>query len=175
MQKITLGCGCFWCVEAIFQSLKGVEKVLPGYSGGATAHPSYEEVCSGQTGHAEVVQIDYDETSISFQELMEVFFKTHDPTSLNRQGADVGTQYRSAIFYHTEDQKKKAEEIKKALDQSGAFENKIVTEISPMQNFYPAEKEHLNYYQSHAEQGYCRMVIQPKVEKFKSVFEKRLK
>ena len=156
MQKATLGSGCFWCVEAVFQTLKGVNKVLPGYSGGKISNPTYREVCSGLTGHAEVVQIEFDEKVISFIELLEVFFKTHDPTTLNKQGGDVGTQYRSSIFYHSEEQKETAEEVISKLNNSKAFPSKIVTEVVPFK-------------------GYCQMVVRPKVEKFKKVFENKLK
>ena len=142
----TFGSGCFWCTEAIFQSLKGVESVVSGYSGGSVENPSYEQVCSGTTGHAEVTQIQYDPNVISFKKLLEVFWKTHDPTTLNRQGADVGTQYRSAIFYHSEKQRELAEKYKKRLDESGAFPNPIVTEITAFTQFYPAEDYHQNYY-----------------------------
>lgn len=175
MQKITLGSGCFWCVEAVFGSLKGVISVKPGYSGGKIKNPSYREVCSGLTGHAEVVQLEFDESVILVEEILEVFFKTHDPTTLNRQGADSGTQYRSVIFYHHEEQKVVAEKIKQELDASKAFEDSIVTEIVPFENFYGAEKEHWNYYKNNPEQGYCRMVVRPKLEKFKKVFSDKLK
>jgi len=176
MQRVTLGSGCFWCVEAVFQQLKGVTSVKSGYSGGKIASPTYREVCSGLTGHAEVVQIEYDETELSFKDLLEVFFKTHDPTTLNRQGADAGTQYRSAIFYHTNEQKVVAEKVKADLEASGAYDAPIVTEITAFDNkFYEAEESHQNYYNNNPEQGYCRMVVQPKVEKFKKVFKDKLK
>ncbi|TKG89615.1 peptide-methionine (S)-S-oxide reductase [Puteibacter caeruleilacunae] len=171
----TFGNGCFWCTEAIFQQLKGVEKVAPGYSGGESKNPTYKEVCSGLTGHAEVIQISYNPNEISYEKLLEVFWKTHDPTTLNRQGADVGTQYRSVIFYHNEEQKKLAEKYMKKLDESGAYDDPIVTEISAFDKFYVAEDYHTNYYNNNKNQGYCRVVIQPKVEKFKKVFEEDLK
>ena len=174
IQKITLGSGCFWCVEAIYQQLKGVNKVSSGYSGGKIANPTYREVCSGLTGHAEVVQIEYDESLITLAELLEIFFRTHDPTTLNRQGADIGTQYRSVIFFHNEEQGKLAQNIKEELDNSGAFESPIVTEISPFESFYEAEDYHKNYYKEHPEESYCKLVIQPKVEKFQKVFENKL-
>jgi len=175
MQKITLGAGCFWCVEAIYKELKGVEKVEPGYSGGKIANPTYREVCSGLTGHAEVIQLEYDESVIDFKEILEVFFKTHDPTTLNRQGADVGTQYRSAIFYHNENQKEVAEKVISELENSSVFDNPVVTEVTEFTVFYPAEEYHKNYYKNNPEEGYCQMVVRPKVEKFKKVFGEKLK
>jgi len=175
MKKATFGSGCFWCVEAVFQALNGVEKVLPGYTGGKIANPTYREVCSGLTGHAEVIQIDYDEKVISFKQLLEVFFKTHDPTTLNQQGADKGTQYRSAIFYHNEAQKEEAEQTIAALNASNAFDKPIVTEVTEHKVFFEAEEYHKNYFKNNPEQGYCRMVVQPKVEKFKQVFADILK
>lgn len=175
LQVATFGNGCFWCTEAIFQRLNGVEKVVSGYSGGKVKNPTYKEVCSGLTGHAEVIQITYDPKRISFDELLEVFWKTHDPTTLNRQGADEGTQYRSAVFYHTDEQKQLAEEYKKKLDASGAFDNPIVTEITPFTAFYPAEDYHQNYFNLNGTQPYCSFVIQPKVEKFEKVFKSKLK
>lgn len=175
MALATFGNGCFWCTEAIFQQLKGVSKVVSGYAGGKVKNPSYKEVCSGLTGHAEVIQITYDPTLISYPELLEVFWQTHDPTTLNRQGADVGTQYRSVVFYHTDEQKQLAESYKKKLDESGAFDNPIVTEISPMTEYYPAEDYHQNYYNLNGSAPYCSYVIQPKLEKFKKVFKDKLK
>lgn len=175
MKKATFGSGCFWCVEAVFQALNGVEKVLPGYTGGKIANPTYREVCSGLTGHAEVIQIDYDETVISFKKLLEVFFKTHDPTTLNQQGADKGTQYRSAIFYHNEAQKEEAEQTIAALNASKAYDKPVVTEVTELRVFFEAEDYHKNYFKNNPEQGYCRMVVQPKVEKFKQVFADILK
>jgi peptide-methionine (S)-S-oxide reductase len=175
LEKATFGSGCFWCTEAIFENLKGVSSVVSGYAGGKVDNPTYEEVCSGTTGHAEVTQITYDPNIISFDELLEVFWKTHDPTTLNRQGNDVGTQYRSAIFYHNEEQKELAEEYKIELDKSGAWDNPIVTEITAYTNYYPAEKYHQDYYENNPNQGYCAFVIAPKLEKFKKVFKDKLK
>jgi peptide-methionine (S)-S-oxide reductase len=171
----TFGTGCFWCTEAVFQELKGVLKVTSGYSGGTVKNPSYEEVCSGETGHAECLQIIYDPKVISFDELLEVFWEAHDPTTLNRQGNDVGTQYRSVIFYHNEEQKRKAEEYKLKLDKSGAFNSPIVTEITSFTHFYAAENYHQDYYRLHGNQPYCSFVIRPKVEKFEKVFKSKLK
>jgi peptide-methionine (S)-S-oxide reductase len=175
LQIATFGSGCFWCTEAIFERLNGVVKVESGYSGGKVENPTYEEVCTGTTGHAEVTQITYDPAIISFDELLEVFWKTHDPTTLNRQGNDVGTQYRSVIFYHNEEQKELAEKYKAELDKSGVWDNPIVTEISPFTNFYSAEKYHQDYYNNNPNQGYCTFVITPKVEKFEKVFKDKLK
>ncbi|MFN8697743.1 MAG: peptide-methionine (S)-S-oxide reductase MsrA [Flavobacteriales bacterium] len=171
----TFGAGCFWCVEAIFQSLKGVEKVVSGYSGGAVKNPSYKEVCTGRTAHAEVVQITFDPSVISFAELLEVFFETHDPTTLNRQGADEGTQYRSAVFYHSDEQRRLAELAKKAGDESGNWSDPIVTEITAFTNFYSAEDYHQDYFAMNGEQPYCKMVVRPKVDKFKKKFQEKLK
>lgn len=175
MEKATFGSGCFWCVEAVFQQLKGVHTVKPGYSGGRIANPTYREVCSGLTGHAEVIQIEYESNLISFKDLLEVFFKTHDPTTLNQQGADRGTQYRSAIFYHSERQKTMAEEAIRELNEAGAYDSPIVTEVAEFKVFYEAEEYHQNYYKNNPEQGYCRMVVRPKVEKFEKVFKEKLK
>jgi peptide-methionine (S)-S-oxide reductase len=175
LQKATFGSGCFWCTEAIFERLNGVVKVESGYSGGKVENPTYEEVCTGTTGHAEVTQITYDPSIITFDELLEVFWKTHDPTTLNRQGNDAGTQYRSVIFYHNEDQKKLAEKYKAELDKSGAWDNPIVTEISLFINFYSAEDYHQDYYANNPNHGYCAFVIAPKVEKFEKVFKDKLK
>jgi peptide-methionine (S)-S-oxide reductase len=175
METATFGAGCFWCVEAVFQNLKGVESVVSGYSGGHIKNPSYKEVCNGNTGHAEVVQITYDPKVISFSELLEVFWQSHDPTTLNRQGNDVGTQYRSAIFYHNEEQQMLAEKYKKELDESDAFDDPIVTEITPFINFYKAEDYHQNYFNENPYQPYCSIIIRPKVEKFKKVFKDKLK
>ena len=172
----TFANGCFWCTEAIFQQLNGVIKVTSGYSGGHVIKPSYEEVCGKQTGHAEALQIIYDSTVITFDELLEVFWKTHDPTTLNQQGADIGPQYRSVVFYHTLEQKEKAEMYKAALDKEGIYSNPIVTAIEPFTNFYAAEEYHQNYYNNNGTtNGYCRIVITPKVEKFKKVFKDKLK
>jgi len=175
MALATFGNGCFWCTEAIFQQLKGVTKVVSGYAGGSVKNPTYKEVCTGQTGHAEVIQITYDPTVISFPELLEVFWQTHDPTTLNRQGADVGTQYRSVVFYHTDEQKQIAESYKEKLDKSGAFNNPIVTEVSPFNEYYPAEDYHQNYFNLNGSAPYCSYVIQPKLDKFKKVFKDKLK
>ncbi len=169
-EKATFGSGCFWCTEAVFQQLRGVQSVQSGYSGGHTADPTYEQVCSGRTGHAEVVQITFDPSVISFDELLKVFWQTHDPTTPNRQGHDVGTQYRSAIFYHNDDQRRIAEAYKKQLDASGTFAAPIVTEITPFKNFYPAEQYHQNYFRSNPAQSYCAGVIRPKLEKFTKEF-----
>jgi len=175
LQKATFGSGCFWCTEAIFENLNGVYSVVSGYAGGNVQNPTYEEVCTGTTGHAEVTQITYDSSLISYDELLEVFWKTHDPTTLNRQGNDVGPQYRSVIFYHNEEQKQLAEKYKAELDKSGAWDNPIVTEISPLTNYFPAENYHQDYYNNNSNQGYCAFVIAPKLEKFKKVFKDKLK
>lgn len=171
----TFGTGCFWCTEAIFQGLDGVLKVTSGYSGGHVDNPTYKEVCEGTTGHAEVIQIVYDATKITFDELLEAFWQSHDPTTLNRQGNDVGPQYRSVIFYHDDEQRKKAESYKAELDKSKAFDNPIVTEISPFTKFYVAENYHQDYYNNNGSQPYCYYVIRPKLEKFNKVFKDRLK
>ena len=171
----TYGAGCFWCLEAIFQELKGVETVIPGYMGGTVKNPSYKEVCTGRTGHAEVARITYDPTIIDFESLLEVFFRTHDPTTLNRQGNDRGTQYRSVIFYHDDIQKNLAEETIGKLEQAQVFTSPIVTEVVEAQVFYEAEEYHRDYFMNNPEQPYCSAVIRPKVEKFRKVFNKRLK
>jgi len=171
----TFGAGCFWCVEAVFQQLKGVIKVTSGYSGGETKNPTYKEVCSGETGHVEVCQIVYDPKQISFKELLEAFWQTHDPTTINRQGNDFGTQYRSVIFYHSEEQKELAQKYKKELDMSGAYEKPIVTAIEPYKNFYIAEDYHQNYYNQNGDQPYCSFMIKPKIEKFRKAFHDKLK
>ncbi|MFH6982365.1 peptide-methionine (S)-S-oxide reductase MsrA [Marinoscillum luteum] len=175
MEKITLGSGCFWCTEAVFQRLNGVESAVSGYSGGKTKDPFYKEVTTGRTGHAEVVQVTFDPAVISLEEILEVFWKTHDPTTLNRQGNDVGTQYRSAIFYHDPAQQVVAERLKKALDESGAWGDPIVTEITPFEVFYPAENYHQDYFNENGSQPYCQFVVAPKVKKFKEVFADKLK
>ena len=175
LQTATLGAGCFWCVEAIFQRLKGVKSVKSGYSGGTVKNPGYKEVCSGRTCHAEVVQVTYDPRVLSFDELLEVFWKTHDPTTMNRQGNDIGTQYRSAVFYHTEEQRSIAESYKKKLNEAAVYPTPIVTEITPFKEFYPAEDYHQNYYNQNSGEGYCRYVIQPKLEKFEKVFRDKLR
>lgn len=172
----TFGTGCFWCTEALFEQLNGVLSVTSGYSGGKISNPTYEEVSSGQTGHAECVQIVYEPGKISYDELLEAFFQSHDPTSLNRQGADEGTQYRSAIFYHNSAQKEKAEYYKDQLNKAGAYNKPIVTEISPFSKFYPAENYHQEYYRLNKYSNpYCAVVIRPKLEKFQKVFAKKLK
>ena len=175
LETATFGSGCFWCTEAIFLNVEGVKKVVSGYTGGSVKNPTYKEVCSGLTGHAEVVQLTFDPLVVSYDQLLEIFWQTHDPTTLNQQGADVGTQYRSVIYYHSEDQKKSAEFYKNRLDEEGAFANPIVTEISPATTFYRAEDYHQNYFDLNPEQMYCRMVIAPKLEKFQKVFAHKLK
>lgn len=167
----TFGAGCFWCVEAIFQDLKGVSDVVSGYSGGEVKNPSYAEVCAGNTGHAEVCQIHFNPQIITYRELLNVFWRIHDPTTLNRQGADVGTQYRSVIFYHNEEQGRLAEESKKETERSGLYKNPIVTEIEPFVQFYPAEEYHQDYYNQNPNQPYCRFTIDPKVKKFRKQFQ----
>jgi peptide-methionine (S)-S-oxide reductase len=174
MPYATFGSGCFWCTEAVFQQLKGVKSVVSGYSGGTVADPSYEQVCTGKTGHAEVCQIEYDSQLISYEDLLEVFFSTHDPTTLNRQGTDVGTQYRSVIFYHDAEQRKTAERVMNELEAKKTFKHPIVTEITAFENFYPAEDYHQNYFKNNPNQGYCRYVIAPKLAKFEKVFKLKL-
>ncbi len=174
-ETTTLGAGCFWCVEAIFQNLKGVSGVVSGYAGGAVDNPSYQQICAGRTGHAEVVQITFKPKVISFEDLLYIFWRSHNPTTLNRQGADVGTQYRSVIFYHTEAQKAIAEKSKAEIEDSGLWPNPIVTEITPFNNFYQAEEYHQNYYRLNPNQPYCRMVIDPKMQKFKKEFQPKLR
>jgi len=171
----TFGGGCFWCTEAIFDQLEGVIKVASGYSGGQVKNPSYKEVCTGTTGHAEVIHITYNPKIISFEELLEVFFNTHNPTILNRQGADIGTQYRSAVFYHDEAQKLAAEKMIAALDEASVFGDPIVTEVTKFDVFYPAENYHQDYYQNNKNQGYCSAVINPKLEKFQKMYKDKLK
>ena len=171
----TVGGGCFWCTEAQFQILDGVISVQSGYSGGTIKNPSYKEVCMGITGHAEVVQVAYDTTKLNYADILKAFFESHDPTQLNRQGNDVGTQYRSVIYFHSLEQKKVAEEIKAELDASGAYSSKIVTEISPFSVFYKAEDYHQNYFNDNGEASYCQFVIAPKLEKFKKAFKGKLK
>ena len=172
-EMATLGGGCFWCLEAVYQQLKGVQKVVSGYMGGHVDNPSYEAVCNGTTGHAEVVQVTYDPTIVTFSDILDVFFTIHDPTTLNRQGADVGTQYRSAIYTHSPEQKQIAEQsIKEA---SAYWDNPIVTEVTPEETFYPAEDYHQNYFVNNPHQGYCRVVVAPKVAKFRKQFLEQLK
>lgn len=171
----TFGAGCFWCVEAVFQQLKGVIKVQSGYEGGNISNPTYKQVCTGSTGHAEVCRIIYDKNLISYDDLLEVFWQTHDPTTMNRQGADVGTQYRSVVFYHNDFQKERAEYFKRKLNDEGAFVNPVITEISPATTFYVAEDYHQNYFNENGTEYYCTMVIKPKVDKFKKAFADKLK
>ncbi len=174
-EKATLANGCFWCTEAVFQRLNGVIEVQSGYTGGHIKHPAYREVCAGVTGHAEAIQIIFDPAVISFRELLEVFFATHDPTTLNRQGNDVGTQYRSGIFYHSEEQKQQAEAIIDYLDTEKVFDSFIVTEVTKADVFYHAESVHDNYYNQNPNQGYCQIIINPKIDKLKQYFKEKLK
>lgn len=171
----TLGGGCFWCVEAVFEQLRGVEKVVSGYTGGRTENPTYKQVCGGATGHAEVIQVTFDPSKVSYREILDVFFASHDPTTLNRQGADVGTQYRSAIFYHSPEQKQIAETRIKELNEEKLFPQPIVTEVTPAATFYPAEDYHQGYYRDNPYQGYCQAVISPKLAKFRKQFADKLK
>ncbi|MBX0332493.1 peptide-methionine (S)-S-oxide reductase MsrA [Pontibacter sp. HSC-14F20] len=175
MEKATFGGGCFWCTEAVFQELAGVQKVESGYAGGHMENPTYKQVTSGTTGHAEVLQITYDPDTISYDELLEVFWNTHDPTTLNRQGNDIGPQYRSIVLYHNDEQHEKAEKYLKELDASGAFDAPIVTTVEPLQEFYPAEDYHQNYFNTHGHEPYCSFVIRPKVDKFRKVFADKMK
>lgn len=175
LDTATFGTGCFWCTEAIFQQVEGVEKVTSGYSGGTVPNPTYEQVCSKTTGHAECLNIMYDPAKVSFDELLEIFWQVHDPTTLNRQGADAGPQYRSVVFYHNEEQKAKTAKYKAELDKSGAWDKPIVTTLEPFTEFYAAEAYHQNYYNNNTSQGYCQFVIRPKVEKFEKVFKSKLK
>ncbi|MGD2072292.1 MAG: peptide-methionine (S)-S-oxide reductase MsrA [Candidatus Thorarchaeota archaeon] len=174
MALATFGAGCFWCVEAAFQQLKGVSSVVSGYSGGTVENPTYKQVCTGTTGHAEACQIEFDPEKIGYEELLEVFFEIHDPTTRNRQGNDVGTQYRSVIFYHDSEQKNIAEKMKKELDAKGIWKNPIVTEITPFTTFYKAEEYHEDYYRKNPNQSYCRFVIKPKIDKFEKAFQLKL-
>lgn len=174
-QVITLGGGCFWCLEAVFEELKGVERVESGYSGGSISNPTYQQVCTGMTGHAEVVQVAFDPALISFRQILEVFFSIHDPTTLNRQGADVGTQYRSVIFYHTSEQQAVAVEVIAELDASGRWDDPIVTQLEPLETFYRAEDYHQRYYERNSRQGYCQVVIAPKLAKLRQEHSFRLK
>ena len=175
IETITLGNGCFWCTEAVFQQVNGVISVSSGYSGGHVVNQTYEQVCEKNTGHAEVLQVRFDTTLLSVDELLEIFWQTHDPTTLNRQGNDVGPQYRSVIFYHNQHQKERAEYFKKQLDASGAYSDPIVTAIEPFTNFYIAENYHQNYYNQNGSQPYCYFVIRPKLEKFEKAFKDKLK
>ncbi len=174
-QTVTLGGGCFWCLEAVFDNLQGVTDVVSGYAGGTAVNPSYQQVCTGMTGHAEVIQVRFEPAVISFREILEVFFSIHDPTTLNRQGSDVGTQYRSAIFYHTPEQKKIAEETIHELSEEKIWDDAIVTEVTELDVFYPAEEYHQEYFARNPGQGYCQMVVAPKVVKFRKKFATRLK
>lgn len=172
-ESVTFGAGCFWCVEAVFQRVNGVLNVSSGYMGGTTKNPTYEDVCTGMTGHAEVCRIEFNPETVSFKDLLEIFWKTHDPTTLNRQGNDVGTQYRSVIFYGTEKQKEEAEYYKQQLEAEKVYANPIVTEIAPESTFYKAEDYHQDYYNNNRSQGYCAFIITPKIEKFKKVFARK--
>lgn len=174
METLVLGGGCFWCTEAVFQRIKGVQKVVSGYMGGLFPNPSYREICTGKTGHAEVILVEFDPKQISLEELLLVFFKTHDPTTLNRQGNDVGTQYRSVVFYADEAQREAAEKLIQHLEKEQVFDAPIVTELTPASEFYPAEDYHQNYFNQNGYQPYCTFVIQPKLEKFKKEFKEKL-
>jgi peptide-methionine (S)-S-oxide reductase len=175
LEVATLGGGCFWCTEAVFSDLKGVVKVESGYSGGTVANPSYEQVCTGRTGHAEVAQITFDPEVISYKEILDIFFTVHDPTTLNRQGADVGTQYRSIIFYHNNEQRAVAEQVIKEITAAGMWESPIVTQVEPLKAFYKAEDYHQQYFENNPRQSYCQIVIAPKVRKFREHYKDRLK
>lgn len=175
MTKATFAGGCFWCTEAIFQMIKGVSKITPGYTGGTIDNPTYEEVSSGRTGHAEAVQIEYNENIVSYDTLLDIFFATHNPTTLNRQGYDIGTQYRSAIFYENDSQKKEAENKITSLNNSGIYKSKIVTDLEPLTNFYEAEDYHKNYYQNNPNKPYCKLIIDPKIKKLLKNYQKNLK
>ena len=174
-ETITFGSGCFWCTEAIFQQVKGVEKVVSGYSGGHVVNPTYEEVCGKETGHAEVCQLTFDPSQVSVDELLEIFWQTHDPTTLNQQGNDIGPQYRSVVFYHNQHQKERAEYFLNELNKSGAYDKPIVTTIESYKNFYKAENYHQNYYNQNGNQPYCYFVIRPKLEKFEKAFKNKMK
>jgi peptide-methionine (S)-S-oxide reductase len=175
LEIATLANGCFWCTEAIFSRVKGIKSVIPGYSGGKTSNPSYEQVCTGKTGHAETIQMEYDPKIISFEKILYIFWHTHDPTTLNRQGNDVGTQYRSAIFYHDENQKNIAEKSKEEIEKEAVFKNPIVTEIIPFSNFYPAEDYHKEYYENNRNAPYCSFVIDPKIQKLLQKYSDKIK
>jgi peptide-methionine (S)-S-oxide reductase len=175
MEIATFAGGCFWCTEAVFLEIKGVEKVVSGYIGGKTKNPTYKDICTGETGHAEAIQITYNPKEVAYEDLLEVFFGTHDPTTLNRQGADVGTQYRSEIFYHSEAQKTKAENYIQLLEKEKLYDKKIVTKVSSATEFYLAEEYHQNYYNQNSSQGYCQMVIAPKLEKLRKYYKSKLK
>lgn len=175
LETATLAGGCFWCTEAVYKELKGVSDIKPGYSGGHVKNPSYREVCNGTTGHAEVIQLTFDPAVVSFSEILEVFFMTHDPTTLNRQGNDVGTQYRSAVFYHNEDQKQTAEKVIRLFEQEKVYDKPIVTEVTAFDKFYVAEDYHFNYFARNKNEPYCQYVVAPKVEKFKKIFKEKMK
>ncbi len=175
IKEATFGAGCFWCIEACYKDLNGVLEVYPGYAGGHVDHPTYEQVCGGGTGHAEVARVVYDDEHVSFDELLEVFWFVHDPTQLNRQGNDIGTQYRSAVFYHDQEQKERTELFKNKLSQEKVWQSEIVTEIVPLTNFYKAEEYHHNYFELNPQNMYCQSVVRPKVEKFRKVFSEKLK
>ena len=175
MEVATFAGGCFWCTEAVFLEIKGVEKVVSGYIGGKTKNPTYKDICTGETGHAEAIQITFNPNEVAYEDLLEVFFATHDPTTLNRQGADVGTQYRSEIFYHSEAQKTKAENYIQLLEKEKLYDKKIVTKVSSASVFYNAEEYHQNYYNQNSSQGYCQMVIAPKLEKLRKYYKSKLK
>jgi peptide-methionine (S)-S-oxide reductase len=171
----TLGGGCFWCTEAVFLEVEGVDHVESGYTGGETINPSYQDICTGTSGHAEVVQVHFDPAVISFKEILEIFFLTHDPTTLNQQGADIGTQYRSAIFYHSDEQREVAEDVMTKLEANDVFSSPLVTEVTELETYYPGEPYHQEYYRQNPNQGYCRVVIDPKVAKFRAAFVDKLK
>jgi peptide-methionine (S)-S-oxide reductase len=175
LETATLAAGCFWCVEAVFDDLKGVDDVVSGYAGGHTENPTYREVCDGNTGHAEVAQIKFDPTVISFKDVLRVFFSVHDPTTMNRQGNDIGTQYRSAIFYHNDEQKRDAEEVIREITDEGVYDDPIVTEVAPFEKFWPAEDYHQEYFANNPNQPYCQAIVSPKVRKFRAKFADRLK
>ncbi|UAA38697.1 peptide-methionine (S)-S-oxide reductase MsrA [Paraneptunicella aestuarii] len=175
IQQATLGGGCFWCIESAFNSIDGVVKAISGYAGGHVDEPSYEQVCSGDTGHAEVVRVEFDADKLSFRQVLEIFFALHDPTQLNRQGNDIGTQYRSAVFYHNDEQKQCAEEIIQEMKDEGIWENPIVTEISPLTSYFDAEDYHQDYFSNNPQNQYCNMVVAPKLAKFKKTFAQKLK
>ena len=175
LETATLAAGCFWCVEAVFDDLKGVEDVVSGYSGGQTENPTYRQVCDGNTGHAEVAQIKFDPAVISFKDVLRIFFSVHDPTTMNRQGNDIGTQYRSAIFYHNDEQKRDAEEVIKEITDEGVYDDPIVTEVTPFEKFWPAEDYHQEYFANNPNVPYCAAVVSPKVRKFRQKFADRLK
>lgn len=175
LSKITLGGGCFWCIESAFRRLRGVQSAVSGYTGGHTKNPTYKQVCEGDTGHAEVVQVEFNPSVVSTEQILEVFFYIHDPTQLNRQGNDIGTQYRSAIFYHDLEQKSLAEKIIAELNASGKYSSKLVTEVSKLDHFYPAEDYHQDYFNQNPNQGYCQAVVRPKIEKFAKTYKQLLK